>query len=130
MVLPFRSTREASRGALTLPLAPIRVINPFSTSMAALKMAGLPFPGMSRAPSYNTTEFEDRDCGWIGPTEYVVVTIITAMTANLFWIMFLPRIVVLFSGTAGNQSRCLPFVGLHHESNSLHESLPLALLGR
>jgi hypothetical protein len=50
-VLPDRSTRLAPDGAVTVPLAPTRTIIPFSTRNTDCSTAGVPSPGISRAPS-------------------------------------------------------------------------------
>src|SRR5437867_2780580 len=89
IVLPVRSTREAARGALTAPLTPTFVITPFSTSMAPLVKGWLPSPGMSRAPSYNTAAFDDRDWDRTGRTEGAITTASTAAKAAVCRIIYL-----------------------------------------
>src|ERR1700733_208826 len=53
-VLPERSMCPTPGGGVTSPARPIRLMTPPSTTIAAFSIAGLPSPGMTRAPSNST----------------------------------------------------------------------------
>src|SRR6266700_1455571 len=99
-VLPSRSTRVPPAGRAISPLRPIRAIAPRSTSSAASLMAGLPSPGMTRAPSNRTV------CAYAGCAASVAAR--TATPRNALWSMrpsLVPRPTVVVG-----------YVKLHHYS--------------